>query len=266
MTTLSARSAFADELRRWRALRRVSQLELAIRAGTTQRYLSYLEQGRSQPGREVVVRIAESLELSLRERNALLVAAGYSPLFSELALDAPELTPLLTALRVVLDGHLPYPALIVDGYGTMIEHNVAFELLMEGCAPELLTPPVNVHRLALHPDGISRRVLNLPEWGGHIVEAIRSRARISPDPGLDELIAELEGYLPPTELDAGLHGFAIPLRLRTDDGELCLITTLTAFASSTDVSLSELRLKALLPADTPTADILRRRDERVHAQ
>ncbi|MFI1911891.1 helix-turn-helix domain-containing protein [Nocardia sp. NPDC020380] len=262
MTTASALSAFSSELRRWRALRRVSQLELAIRANTTQRYLSYLEQGRSRPGRELVVRLAESLDLSLRERNALLLAAGYTPAFTELALDAPELAPLREALRLVLDGHLPYPALIVDGYGTLIEHNAAFDIILEGCAPELLIPPVNVHRLALHPDGAAQRVMNLPEWGGHMIKAIRSRARISPDPGLDALIAELETYLPPTELASDLHDFAIPLRLRTDDGELCLLTTLTAFASSTDVSLSELRLKALLPADTATADILRRRDER----
>jgi transcriptional regulator with XRE-family HTH domain len=262
MTTVAEPGPFARELRRWRGTRRWSQLDLAIRTGTSQRYLSYLEQGRSQPGRVVVLRLAESLGLSLRERNALLMSAGYAPAFDESAWESPEIKPMRTALRSVLDGHMPYPALIVDKRGTLVDANAAFTLFHEGCAPELLRPPVNVRRLALHPDGLARRVVNLPDWGLHVTEAMRVRARLSPDPDLDALIAELESYLPPADPGPGYLGFAVPLRLRSDDGELRLITTLMSIATATDISLAELQLEAFLPADQATAEILRARVER----
>ncbi|MEV0032874.1 helix-turn-helix transcriptional regulator [Nocardia sp. NPDC050793] len=251
--------AFAHQLKRWRTLRRVSQLDLAIRADTTQRYLSFLEQGRSRPGRTMVVRLAESLELSLRERNGLLLAAGYAPVFAESRLDTPELAPVRDALDRILDGHMPYPAVVVRPYGVLVAANAAFELLTEGAAPELLAPPVNVLRLALHPDGLARRVLNLPEWGRHVIESLRGRALRSPDPELDSFIAELASYLPAAEPGPEHLGFAVPLRLRSEAGELRLITTITSFATAVDVTLSELHLEAFLPADDHTAAILRTR-------
>jgi transcriptional regulator with XRE-family HTH domain len=259
VTTVAEPGPFARELRRWRGLRRLSQLDLAIRADTTQRYLSFLEQGRSQPGRAVVVRLAESLNLSLRERNALLLTAGYAPAFTESDFDAPALAPVRQALRTVLAGHLPYPAVIVDRYGTLLEANAGFALFAEDCAPELLRPPISLRRLALHPDGMAKRVRNLPEWGRHVTEALRQRARTSPDPEFDAMIEELEGYLPPADLGPGYLGFAVPLRLRTGDAELRLITTLTSFATATDVALAELHLEAFLPADDATAAHLRDR-------
>jgi transcriptional regulator with XRE-family HTH domain len=259
MTTVAVAGPFAQELRRWRRLRGWSQLDLALRAGTSQRYLSFLEQGRSQPGRAMVVRLAESLQLSLRERNALLMSAGYAPVFDESGIDAPQLEPVRTALKSVLRGHMPYPAVIVSQYGSLVEANAAFDLFTEDCAPELLRPPVNVRRLALHPGGLARRVINLPEWGRHVTEAMRNRARISPDPHADELIAELEAYLPPADPGPGYLGFAVPLRLRRDGGELRLITTLTSFATATNISLAELHLEAFLPADDVTAEYLRER-------
>jgi len=160
------------------------------------------------------------------------------------------------ALSSVLRGHMPYPAMIVCQYGNLIDANAAFGLFTEDCAPELLRPPVNVRRLALHPEGLASRVINLPEWGRHVTEAMRNRARISPDPQADELIAELETYLPPAEPGPGYLGFAVPLRLRSDGGELRLITTLTSFATATDISLAELHLEAFLPADQVTAGYL----------
>ncbi|MFJ1460251.1 helix-turn-helix domain-containing protein [Nocardia sp. N2S4-5] len=261
-TTVADPGPFARELRRWRGLRRWSQLDLALRADTTQRYLSFLEQGRSRPGREMVVRLAESLELSLRERNALLMSAGYAPAFDETEWRAPRLEPVREALRGILDGHMPYPALIVDRHSTLIESNAAFDIFFDYCAPELLRPPVNVRRLALHPDGLAPRVLNLPEWGRHVTESLHRRLRTSPDPELEALLTELESYLPPVTPGPGYLGFAVPLRLRGDDGELRLITTLTSFATATDVSLSELHLEAFLPADAETARILRERAAR----
>lgn len=262
MTMVATASPFAHTLRRWRRLRGWSQLDLALRADTTQRYLSYLEQGRSQPGRAMVLRLAESLQLSLRERNELLVTAGYVPVFGESRLDAPQLEPVRTALDSVLRGHMPYPAVIVSQYGDLIDANAAFGLFAEGCAPELLHPPVNVRRLALHPNGLAPRVLNLPEWGRHVTETMRNRVRISPDPRAEELIAELETYLPPADPGPGYLGFAVPLRLRSDRGELRLITTLTSFATATDISLAELQLEAFLPVDDATARYLRERASR----
>jgi transcriptional regulator with XRE-family HTH domain len=259
MTIVTGPSRFARELRRWRGLRHWSQLDLAIAADTTQRHLSFLEQGRSRPGREMVLRLAESLGLTLRERNALLLAAEYAPAFEESGLDAPRLEPVRTALRAVLDGHLPYPAVIVSKHGVLIDANAAFDLFTEDCAPELLRPPLNVRRLALHPQGTAKRVLNLPEWGRHVTEALRMRLRISPEPELAELLAELEGYLPPAEPGPGYLGFAVPLRLSSEAGELLLITTLTSFATATDISLAELHLEAFLPADEVTARYLRDR-------
>jgi transcriptional regulator with XRE-family HTH domain len=250
---------FASELRRWRSSRRWSQLELALRAGTTQRHLSFMEKGRSRPGRTMVVRIAESLELSLRDRNALLLAAGYAPIFPESDLDDAALRPARAALELILEGHLPYPAVIVRPYGELVAANGAFDVLTAGAAPELLEPPINVLRLALHPDGTARRVENLADWGRHIIESLRAHLLRSPDPRLDEFLAELEGYVPATPPGPDHLGFAVPLRLRCDEGELRLITTLTSFATAVDVTLAELHLEAFLPADDATAQILQRR-------
>lgn len=259
MTVLVEPGQFAHELRRWRTLRRWSQLDLANRADTTQRHLSFLEQGRSRPGRSMVVRLAESLGLSLRERNELLLSAGYAPVYSESNLDAPELGPVREALDRILAGHRPYPAVVVRPYGEMVAANSAFALLTEGAAPALLEPPVNVLRLALHPEGMARRVENLAEWGRHITDSLRNQARQSPDPGLEGFIAELKDYLPAVDSSAEHLGFAVPLRLRVPEGVLRLITTLTSFATAVDVTLAELHLEAFLPADENTATILRQR-------
>lgn len=250
---------FAQQLRKWRMRRRISQLDLAIAAETSQRYLSFLEQGRSHPGRTMVVRLAEVLQLTLRERNGLLLAAGYAPIFPESALDAPELEPVRLALDTILEGHIPYPAVVTRPFGMLVAANKGFELLTEGCAPELLEAPINVLRLALHPDGLARRVLNLPEWGRHVTDSLRNRAGRSPSPDLDELIAELDGYLPQADPGPNHLGFAVPLRLRCESGELRLITTITTFATATDITLAELHLEAFLPADRPTCDYLRNR-------
>ena len=258
--TMTNPNALGGELRRWRDARRMSQLELATRTGTTQRHVSFVETGRSLPGRPLVLRLAESLGLSLRERNALLTAAGYAPAYAETSLDDPELRPVRQALQQVLAGHMPYPALVAGPHGEMVAANDAVDVLTEGAAPELLVHPVNVWRLALHPLGMAARVQNLSTWGRHIVEGLRAQAVRHPDLRLDELIAELAGYLPAAPPpDRDYVGFAVPLHLRTADGTLRLLTTLTSFATAIDVTLAELHLEAWLPADETTADILRRR-------
>lgn len=258
-TIVHTGNGFAAELRRWRTARRLSQLDLALRAGTTQRHLSFIERGRSHPGRAIVVRLAESLGLSLRDRNALLLSAGYAPAFTEAELDGPVLQPVREALDRILEGHLPYPALVVRPYGELVAANGAIDVLTEGAAPWLLEPPVNVLRLALHPDGMAPRVRNLADWGRHVVESLRTQARQRPDPRIDDLLAELATYVPDEPPGNGYLGFAVPLRLTTGEGELQLMTTLTSFATATDITLAELRLEAFLPVDAQTADILRAR-------
>ncbi|RFU42287.1 XRE family transcriptional regulator [Actinomadura logoneensis] len=262
MSNANGRSGIGTELKRWRSVRRVSQLELAVRAGTTQRYLSFIESGRSRPGRAIVIRLAESLGLSLRERNALLATAGYAPAFTESPLDEAALRPVRTALEQILHGHLPYPALVVGPYGRVVSANAASEVFLEDAAPELLEPPINMLRLMLHPTGMGSRVRNMDEWGHHVIENLRARARRSPDPRLDAFVEELVGYVPDTPVGPDHLGFSVPMRLATADGELRLITTLTSFATATDVTLAELHLEAFLPADEPTAELLRTRDER----
>ncbi|MFJ9709472.1 helix-turn-helix domain-containing protein [Streptomyces sp. NPDC101234] len=238
---------FPRALRERRVRRRLSQLDLALRAGTTQRHLSFIESGRSVPGRNMVVRLAESLELPLRERNELLLAAGYAPAYPESSLEAPELAPVRTAIDHILRGHLPCPALVVDRGGDLIAANPAFDLIAEGAAPELLGPGRNVYRLALHPDGLAPRIRNLAEWARHILAGLGHRP---------ELRAELASYIPELEPSAEALGFAVPLRLSSSRGDLSLMTTVTTFATAVDVTLAELKLEAFLPADQATAEAL----------
>jgi transcriptional regulator with XRE-family HTH domain len=252
------RTRFAHELRGWRQRRRVSQLELALRAGTTQRHVSFIEGGRSLPGRAMVVRLAESLEVPLRERNALLLAAGYAPAYPETRFDDPELAPVRTALERVLEGHMPYPAVVVDRRGVLVSANAAFGVVTAGVAAALLAPPVNVARLLLHPDGVAPRIVNFDEWAWHILDRLRDEAVRNPDAGLDTLVAELATLVGdrPCAAGPGYLGFAVPLRLRSPQGELNLLTTLAHFGTALDVTVAELRLEAFLPADADTAAIL----------
>ena len=247
---------FAQALRERRTRRHLSQLELAIRCGTSQRHLSFIESGRSAPGRSMVVRLAESLELPLRERNGLLLAAGYAPVYPETKLDDPSLSAVHSALEHILSGHLPYPAVVVDRYGDLVATNAAFSVLSEGAAPELLSAPVNAYRLALHPQGMAPRILNFAEWARHIVERLHQESMRNPTDRLADLRAELEQYVPERVVSPDHLGFAVPLQLRSAHGELHLMTTITTFATAVDVTISELKLEAFLPADETTARLL----------
>lgn len=261
MITESTRGGFADALRQWRARRRVSQLELAVRACTTQRHVSFIESGRSTPGRSMIIRLAESLEVPIRERNELLLAAGFAPAYPHSDLDDPQLTPIRTALDRILYGHLPYPAVIVDRHGDLVSANAGFHMITRGVDPHLLAPPVSVPRVLLHPQGLAPRIVNLDEWAWHIIDRVQAESLRNPSDRLQRLAEELVDLAPtrPRQLSQHHLGFAVPLRLRTsdpDNRELRLITTLTHFGTATDITIAELRLEAFLPADETTSAAL----------
>ncbi|KUJ64992.1 XRE family transcriptional regulator [Streptomyces albus subsp. albus] len=244
---------FPQALRRHRAHRRLSQLDLAVRVGTTQRHVSFMETGRSAPGRTMVVRLAESLELPLRERNDLLLTAGYAPVYPRTPLDDDRLAPVREALEHILTGHLPYPAVVVDRYGDLVSANRAFHLLVADADPELLRAPANLYRLALHPRGLAPRILNFAEWARHVLDGLH-RAVLRNPRRLTQLRAELDAYVPHETPGSEHLGFAVPLRLRPprdaeDTAELRLMTTVSTFATAVEVSVSELKLEAFLPVD-----------------
>jgi transcriptional regulator with XRE-family HTH domain len=243
-------------LRDWRRRRRRSQLDLALDAGVSSRHLSFLETGRSRPSPEMILRLCEQLDVPLRDRNQLLLAAGYAPRFGERDLDDPALAPVREALDLVLRAHEPYPAVVVDRAWNMIAANSALGLLTAGIAPELLEPPVNVLRASLHPDGLAPRIVNLGEWRAHLLERLERHVAVTGDPELvalhDELTA-LPGPPPPPGGHAGAGEILVPLRLRTGDGgELALFSTIATFGTALDITVAELAIESFFPADEAT--------------
>jgi transcriptional regulator with XRE-family HTH domain len=257
---MEARAAtLGDQLRGWRQLRRMSQLDLALEAEISARHLSFVETGRSQPSREMILRLAERLAVPLRGRNALLLAAGLAPAYRERSFDDPELQQARAAIEQILGAHEPYPALAVDRHWTMLAHNGAVPPLLGGVAPHLLEPPVNVLRLSLHPEGLARRIVNLGEWKSHLLERLRGQFAASADPVLGQLAGELEGYpAPHFRAAADDHaGLFIPLVLDAGGARLSFFSTTTMFGTPVDITLSEIAVEAFFPADPATAEALR---------
>ncbi|MDP2411969.1 MAG: helix-turn-helix transcriptional regulator [Pseudolabrys sp.] len=251
-----------SHLREWRQRRRLSQLDLAVSAEISTRHLSFIETGRSQPSRDMVLRLAEQLEVPLRARNALLVAAGFAPVFSERPLDDPALGSARAAMQQVLRGHEPYPALAVDRHWTMLAANAAVGRLVSGVAPHLLAPPVNVLRLSLHPEGLAPRIANLAEWRTHLLVRLRRQIDVSADPVLESLMQELAALpAPKSPRPARPVGpeaaVVVPLQLHSDAGLLMLISTTTVFGTPLDITVAEIALETFFPADTSTAEKLR---------
>jgi transcriptional regulator with XRE-family HTH domain len=244
-------------LREWRHRRRRSQLELALESGVSARHISFLETGRSNPSREMVIGLAANLEMPLRDRNELLIAAGFAPEYRELAYEDPDLEPVRAAIDEVLAAHDPYPALVVDRHWEMITANRGLGLLTEGVAPHLLEPPANALRIALHPEGLPPRMLNLGEWRRHILERQERHVRVSGDPALAALFEELRGY-PGEEsveaTEAPAHDVFVPLRVRGLEGEeLSFFGTIATFGTALDVTVAELSIESFVPADEVTA-------------
>src|SRR4051812_27202519 len=252
-----------EHLREWRQRRHLSQLDLALEAEISTRHLSFLETGRSQPSREMLLRIADHLNVPLRERNVILVSAGYAPVFAERALDDPALQAARRAVDLVLKGHEPYPALAVDRHWTLLAHNAAVPPLLAGADAALLAPPVNVLRLSLHPKGLAPRIENLGEWRAHILARLHQQIDATADAVLVKLMDELAAYPVPAaarhkaSVNPEYAGVVVPLRLRVEAGTLSLFSTTTIFGTPVDITLAELAIESFFPADAASADILR---------
>lgn len=242
----------------------MSQLDLACEADISARHLSFVETGRSQPSRDMVLHLAERLDVPLRERNVLLVAAGYAPVFAERALTDPGLQAARNAVDLILKGHEPYPALAVDRHWTLVAANEAVARLLAGTPPALLQPPVNVLRLSLHPEGLAPRIVNLAEWRGHLLARLRRQIDVSADPILVELMTELRSYPVANAAGKGASasdqdyaGVVVPLRLVMKNRVLSFFSTTAVFGTPVDITLSELALESFFPADAATVEALR---------
>jgi transcriptional regulator with XRE-family HTH domain len=241
----------------------MSQLDLACEAEISSKHLSFLETGRSLPSRDMLLHLTERLEIPLRERNVLLIAAGYAPVFAERPLDDPALTAARKAIDQVLAGHEPYPALAIDRHWTLIAANHAVAPLLAGATAALLQPPVNVLRLSLHPEGLAPRIANLPEWRAHLLARLRRQIDLTADPVLGDLLGELRRYpasrsrsSAPT-LDRAYGEVAVPFQLIMDGGPLAFLSTTMMFGTPVDITLSELALEFFFPADAVTASAMR---------
>jgi transcriptional regulator with XRE-family HTH domain len=248
-------------LREWRNRRRMSQLDLGLEANVSARHLSFVETGRSQPSREMVLTLAEHLQVPLREQNALLLAAGYAPVFSEMSLDTDEMRPVRRALDAILTGHEPYPAVIVDREWEIVASNGPARGLLEGVSEELVAPPANAMRITLHPDGLAPRVLNFREWSDHLLTRLHRQALLSQDPALATLERELLSYPgvePPSGVTEPAEMLFVPLQLRLPSGtRLSLFSTLATFGTALDITLEELAIESFFPADEATEAYLR---------
>ncbi|MFB7476404.1 helix-turn-helix domain-containing protein [Kitasatospora sp. NPDC056184] len=251
-------------LRGWRERRRLSQLQLALRADSSARHISFIENGRARPSQEMVLRLAEHLDVPVRERNALLLAAGYAPHYPEKRLDDPAMSALRSGMERLLAAHDPYPALVVDGTFQVLATNRALGLLLSGVAPHLLEPPLNAMRITLHPEGVAPRIVNLRQWRRHLLERMEQQVGLVRSQPLRALLEEVRAYPePPAAAAEGdeediteLFPFALPLRIAHEGRVLSFLSTIATFNTPMDVTVSELAMETFLPADPGTAAYL----------
>jgi transcriptional regulator with XRE-family HTH domain len=245
-------------LRRWRERRRLTQLDLALRAEVSARHLSFIETGRSRPTSEMILRLAQHLGVPLRERNMLLLSGGYAPAYPANGLGDPPMSAVHEAIEHVLRAHQPFPAVVIDARWELVAGNDAVPVLTEGAAPALLEPPVNVLRLSLHPDGMASRIVNLPEWRAHLLGRLDRDIESAADPALIAMRDELAAYPSPRPASPpDSRAILVPLRLRVHGTVLSLFSTTTVFGTPRDITLSELAIESFYPADAPTAAFLR---------
>jgi transcriptional regulator with XRE-family HTH domain len=247
-------------LRQWRERRRLSQLDLALQADISTRHLSFVETGRSRPSSDMILRLCEELEVPLRERNRLLLAGGYAPAYRERPLDSPQLAAVRGAVRSVLTGHEPYPALLIDQHWNLLEANAAVPLFLDGVAPDLLEPPVNVLRLSLHPAGMAPRITNLGEWRAHLLHRLGRQASVTADLELARLYRELRalpcGQPVPRLTTPSAGDVVLPLRYRVGGRVLTFLSITAVLGTPMDVTLAEMAIESFYPADAETASYL----------
>ncbi|WP_205021193.1 helix-turn-helix domain-containing protein [Streptomyces sp. HB132] len=256
-------------LRGWRKLRGVTQLELALRADSSARHISFIETGRSTPSRSMVLHLAEQLGVPVRDRNSLLMAAGWAPSYPETSLTAPAMTTLRAGLDQLLTAYEPFPALVMDGMYDVVTANKGVQMLLEGVADHLLQPPMNAMRLTLHPQGLAPRIRNLGQWRAHLLERMDRQATLRSSDALRGLYEEVASYPAPAdaahpgpdgrtdEPGSAAHPYALPLRIEAGGQVLSFISTATTFNTPMDVTVSELAIETFLPADPETAAVLR---------
>ena len=243
-------------LREWRERRRLSQLDLSIQADVSTRHLSFVETGRSKPTPDMILRLSDELDVPLRERNTLLLAGGYAPAYPEHGLAEPQLDAVRSALKQVLAGHEPYPAVVINRWWELLDANSGIGVFTEGVAAHLLEPPINVLRLSLHPDGMAPHIVNLAQWRSHLLTQLHQRARAMGDRRLLDLHDELLEY--PGGMDAALPSdVVLPLRYRLGTEELSLFSISASVGTATDVTVDELAIESFYPADATTAEALR---------
>ena len=239
----------------------MTQLQLAVEAAISTRHLSFVETGRSRPTPEMIDRLADTLEVPLRERNTLFVSAGYAPHYAQRDLRAPELRSVADAFRTLLDAHMPHPALVLDRWWDVVDRNAATDVLLEGCAPELLEPPVNAIRISLHPSGLAPRIQNLSQWRAFLLSQVRHRFERTADPRLQELLNEVGSY--PSEQRAQTRAVTgdvvVPLRLLVGNAELSFFSIAASVMSAADVTVDDLHIEAFYPADSVTALAIQQR-------
>ncbi len=254
---------FGEHLRNWRQRRRLSQLDLAADADVSTRHISFVETGRANPSREMVLRLCARMDVPLRERNTLLVAAGYAPMYRESRVDEPAFAPVRAAVELILKSHEPYPALVVDRHWNLIAANRMLAHLLVGIAPEMLKPPLNVLRLSLHPQGLAPNIVNLAQWRAHLLERLHTQVAASGDTQLGALFDELRALPMPEgeideQLDGELAGVLMPFKYRSPAGVLSFISTTTVFGSPVDITLHELAMETFFPADDFTREALQK--------
>jgi transcriptional regulator with XRE-family HTH domain len=264
---MNAIKPVGDLLREWRQRRRMSQLDLACEAEISTRHLSFVETGRSQPSREMILHLAEMLEIPVRERNLLLVAAGFAPIFRERPLDDPALTLVRNAIDMVLERQKPYPAFGIDRHWNVAMSNAALPELYTGVSEELLERPVNAARLTLHPKGMAPRIANFAEWRAHTLTRLRHDIDLTADPVLVDLLREVSDFpapvtTRPSHAVPDPNAVLIPFKVMTDAGLLSFVTTTTLFGTPIDVTLSELAVELFFPADAETDAIVRQLDQK----
>ncbi|MFD3540687.1 helix-turn-helix domain-containing protein [Streptomyces sp. NPDC058662] len=265
-TTPRAEGAVGALLRTWRLRRGISQLELAGRADSSSRHISFIETGRSRPSEEMVLRLADRLDVPVRERNSLLLAAGYAPRFRRTPLDDPSMSSLREGLERLLTGYEPYPALVVDSAYDVVAANRGIAMLLDGIPAHLLEPPLNAMRLTLHPEGLAGRIHNFGEWRGHLLAQMERQIALARSEPLRALYAEVAAYpVPDRPGDTGpveepVPYLALPLRIEHDGRILSFVSSISTFNTPMDVTVAELAIETLLPADPATVKYLRSLD------